>query len=113
MTPDPADRIASFRKLLAADPNDPMLQFGLGTALLRANDPTEAATAFEATIRLDPNYTAAYRELGRALEALARPEEALDTWRRGIEVASKTGDLQAGKEMTVFSARLRERGPGS
>jgi len=109
MTADPAERIASFRKLLASDPNDPMLHFGLGTALLRTNDPTEAATAFEATLRLDPNYTAAYRELGRALEALGRSEDALEAWRRGIEVAQRTGDLQAGKEMTVFSARLREK----
>jgi predicted Zn-dependent protease len=106
---DPAERIASFRKLLASDPKDPMLHYGLATTLLGAGEPGEAATHLEAAIQLNPDYTAAYRELGRALEALGRTEEALEAWRRGIEVASKTGDLQAGKEMTIFSARLRAK----
>ena len=103
---DLAERIASFRALLEADPGDPVLRIGLGLALLESGDAEGARAEFSETVRLKPDYTAAWRELGRALEALGRKSEAAEAWRRGIEVAGKTGDLQAGKEMEIFRKRL-------
>jgi hypothetical protein len=45
------------------------------------------------------------------LEALLEgglPEEALETWQRGMAVAEARGDLQAAKEMQVFARRLEK-----
>jgi hypothetical protein len=34
---------------------------------------------------------------------------ALDVYRRGVEVASRRGDQQAAKEMTVFARRIEKK----
>src|SRR5438552_533334 len=52
---------------------------------------------------------AAYRGLGRALERAGRLDEARAAYRRGLEVARQTGDLQTGKEIEVFLRRLGPR----
>ena len=36
-------------------------------------------------------------------------DDALDAYRRGIEVAERRGDKQAAKEMTVFAQRLEKQ----
>lgn len=101
-----AERIASFRALLETDPGDAVLRLGLGLALLESGEAEGARAQFSEAVRSNPDYTAAWRELGRALEALGRKPEAGEAWRQGIEVAGRTGDLQAGKEMEVFRKRL-------
>ena len=100
------ERLAALRQLAAAEPDDPVTQFLYGSeaASLGAHD--EARTAFERAIHLDPRYTAAYRHLGNALERLGHTEEATTIYRRGVDVARRTGDLQAGKEMEAFLKRL-------
>jgi Flp pilus assembly protein TadD len=102
------ERIAAFRKLLEAEPGDPLLRYGLGLELLKAGRAPEAAAEFAEAARLSPDHTAAYREWGKALERAGRPGEAREAWRRGVEVSRRTGDLQTRKEMEVFLRRLEE-----
>ncbi|MBI3989359.1 MAG: tetratricopeptide repeat protein [candidate division NC10 bacterium] len=99
-------RIEQFKEILALDPNDEVVHYGLGEEYLRAGMFEEAVQEFETVIRLKPDYTAAYRELGKALEKGRRIEEAKEAYRKGIEVGSWTGDLQTKKEMEVFLKRL-------
>jgi len=54
----------------------------------------------------DPGYSAAWKLLGKALVDIGKPQEALDAYRQGIEVAEAKGDKQAAKEMQVFARRL-------
>jgi len=109
---DPGARIAILRELATADPDDATTHFLLGRELLAAREAAEAARAFAAAIRARPDYTAAYRQLGNALEADGRVAEARNAYRQGVEIANRTHDLQAGKEMTAFLKRL-DRDSGS
>ena len=103
-------RLALLRKLAAEDPADATTHFLLGRELLGHGRAAEAIPAFEAAIRADADYAAAYRQLGNALEQAGRADEAAATYRSGVEVAARTNDLQAGKEMNAFLKRLtRER----
>lgn len=105
-------RLVVLRALAAEDPGDATTHFLLGRELLGHGRAAEAIPAFEAAIRADADYAAAYRQLGNAQEAAGRTGEAAATWQRGIEVAARTNDLQAGKEMNAFLRRLtRERPP--
>jgi tetratricopeptide (TPR) repeat protein len=113
---DRSDRIAALRELAAADPGDATAQFLLGRELLAAHEPLDAAHAFEAAVRAQPDYSAAWRQLGSALEAAGQLDAAARAWRIGVEVASRTGDLQSGKEMVALGKRLaRDHGidPGA
>ncbi len=107
---DAAARVAQFKEVADLFPDDPVARFGLANAYLEAGLAGDAVREFEETLRLKPDYTAAYRGLGRALEKAGRIEEANATYRRGIEVALRTGDLQTKKEMEVFLKRLEKRG---
>lgn len=100
------ERIAAFREIVRAEPEDPVARFGLAQTLLSAGRFAEAADAFAAVTRLSPRYTAAYRGLGRALEGAGRTEDAIGAYREGIAVSRETGDLQTGREMRVFLKRL-------
>jgi hypothetical protein len=45
-------------------------------------------------------------QLGRALERAGRRADAVSAYRKGLEVATRTGDLQTKKEIEVFLRRL-------
>jgi tetratricopeptide (TPR) repeat protein len=101
-----ATRIALLRELAAADPGDATAWFLLGRELLSHDHAGEACDAFAAAIRANPDYAAAYRQLGNAQEAAGRRDEAVETYRKGVAVAERTHDLQAGKEMNAFLKKL-------
>lgn len=89
--------LATFRKLLAIDPADPLSRFGLGKKLVQAagteESPDERASLAEAVEHLtvanrsDPGHLATYHFLSQALIRLDRTDEARDVLTRGIERA--------------------------
>lgn len=100
------DRITTLRLLAEAEPGDATTWFLLGRELLAAGSAPEAADAFRHALTADPDYSAAYRQLGNALEAAGQVDEAIAVYTRGVEVAERTHDLQAGKEMNAFLKRI-------
>jgi len=105
------DRIAEFKEVAELMPEDPVVRFGLAGAYLDAGEADHAIIEYEETIRLKPDYSAAHRGLGRALEKAGRRADAMAAYRKGLEVAAQTGDLQTKKEIEVFLRRLET--PGS
>jgi predicted Zn-dependent protease len=105
------ERVAQFQALIALDPADTVLRFGLGELYFDADDFAMAAEQFAEIVRLDPQYSAAYRYLGQSYAALARQAEAREVFERGITVAEARGDLQTAKEMRVFLRRLDKQAP--
>jgi len=104
-----SEKIPQFKEVVDLFPDDPVARFGLASAYLEAGQAEDAVREFGETLRLKPDYTAAHRGFGRALEKADRLEEAKAAYRRGIEVAVQTGDLQTKKEMEVFLKRLEQR----
>ena len=104
------DRIAEFKEVAEIMPDDPVVRFGLAGAYLEAGQVENAVLEYEETIRLKPDYSAAHRGLGRALERAGRREDAQAAYRKGLEVATRTGDLQTKKEIEVFLRRLDSTG---
>ena len=107
-----ADRIAEFKEVADLMPDDPVVRFGLAAAYLEAGQAEHAVREYEEAIRLKPDYSAAHRGLGRALERAGRCGEALAAYRRGLEVAARTGDLQTKKEIEVLVRRLETTSSG-
>ena len=101
--------VVDLEKLLEAGKETALLRFSLGNEYLKTGQPTVAVEHLQRAVALDPKYSAAWKLLGKALVESARPEEALNAYRRGIEVAERNGDKQAAKEMTVFASRLEKQ----
>lgn len=100
------DRTHSLEALLAQGPDSAMLRFSLATEYFDRGDLERAQLHAAAALALDPDYSAAWKVLGRTQAARGEAHEAADTYRRGIAVAERRGDLQAAKEMRVFLRRL-------
>lgn len=94
--------------MLAAGRDGALLRFSLGNEYLKAGDAERAAGHLGRAVALDPDYTAAWKLLARALATAGRPADALDAYRRGIAVAQRKGDKQAGREMEVFARRIEK-----
>ncbi len=104
------DRIAEFEEVVQLMPDDPVVRFGLAGAYLEAGRAEDAVREYREAIRLKPDYSAAHRGLGRALAHAGRLAEARAAYAKGVEVATRTGDLQTKKEIEVFLRRLDKAG---
>ena len=95
-----------LQALLDAGRDDALLRFGLGNACLQAGDMEVAAMHLAAATRHDSDYSAAWSLLGKALLACGHEAEAEAAWRAGLAAATRRGDVQSSKAMTVFLRRI-------
>jgi hypothetical protein len=98
-------RMAQLEALLADDPTDVFLRYGLAMEHVSAGD---EATGADHLVRLanDANYVPAFLQAGQVLARLNRVEEACDLLRRGVGAAKKQGDAHAEGEMAGLLASL-------
>src|SRR5262245_7742156 len=96
-------RMAQIEALLADDPTDAFLRYGLAMEYVSAGD---EATAVELLLHLtaDSTYVPAFLQAGQVLNRLNRSAEAADVLRRGIAVARQQGDTHAEGEMAGLLA---------
>lgn len=96
---DAERRRAMFAEVLQADPVDGLALMGLGSALLDLERYEEAAGHLGRALESQPDNSALYLSRGKALEKLERHDEARETYRAGVEVASRRGDFLPLKEL--------------
>ncbi len=94
--------------MLARGEDNATMRFALGSAYLKAGSFDKAVGHLSVAVNLDPDYSAAWKMLGKAQTAAGLPDAAIETYRRGIEVATRRGDRQAVREMQVFVQRLEK-----
>lgn len=99
--------IDALEKLLERGQDSAMLRLALGNAYQRRGERETAMRHLREAVRLDPDYSAAWKGLGRLLAEAGCCEEALETYRRGLEVAERRGDMQVVRELQVFIRRLK------
>jgi Tfp pilus assembly protein PilF len=106
---EPRAVIPGLEKLLEQGRESALLRFSLGSEYFKLRETWVAIFHLRRALELDPNYSAAWKLLGMAFAEAGVLNEALNTYRRGIEVAERKGDKQAAKEMTVFARRLEKK----
>ena len=100
------DRTASLEALLARGPDSAVLRLTLATGYFDRGELDRAVLHAEAALALDADYSAAWKLLGKLQAARGETHKAAGTYRQGIAIAERRGDLQAAKEMRVFLRRL-------
>ena len=110
---DKPDLVARFEGMLAAGRDGALVRYGLGIEYLKRGDVETALVHLKNALEQDPGYSAAWKQYAGALAQAGQDAEALEAYRRGIEVAEGKGDMQAAKEMRVFLRRLHKQGAGS
>jgi thioredoxin-like negative regulator of GroEL len=91
--------------LLADDPTDPFLRYGLAMEYVSAGDDSTAA---DQLVRLadEAGYVPAFLQAGQVLARLNRFDEACAVLRRGVAAAKSQGDSHAEGEMAGLLASL-------
>jgi predicted Zn-dependent protease len=84
--------------LLAEDPNDAFLRYGLAMEYASLGDDATAATKLLELTQSTP-YVPAFLQAGQMLAKLNRETEAMEVLRRGMLAAQKQNDQHAYGEM--------------
>lgn len=100
--------IGALKQMLAQGQDNLLLRFGLGKAMLDADQASDAIEHLLKAIEFNPEHSASWKLLGKAYAGNGQLDEAIKTYKRGIEMAEKKGDIQAAKEMNVFLKRAQK-----
>ena len=84
-------RIDALRKLVATDPNDARLRFGLALEYEKLGRWEQVVEELRNYLALAEDQGNAWGRLGRALRQLGRDQEARTAYRRGVEAATRHG----------------------
>jgi tetratricopeptide (TPR) repeat protein len=101
-----SDRLAQLEKLLAADPNDPFLTYGIALEHAKAGRFEQTIDWLDRTIALDSHYHFAYFQKAKALDELGRTDDAKAELERGIALATAANDEQAMRALAELLASL-------
>ena len=88
-----------LERLLAAEPNDVFLNFGLAMELAKEVQQEPALRQLDRVLELDPDYCAAYHQKGRLLLALGQADQARHLT-AGVQAAKRTGNAHAASQMS-------------
>jgi tetratricopeptide (TPR) repeat protein len=95
-------RMEQIEALLADDPNDAFLRYGLAMEYSGQGDDAHAAKLLEELIALTRNstpYIPAYLMCGQAYQRLGQDADAIRILKEGISMAEKVGNQHALGEM--------------
>ena len=101
-------RMAQLEAMLADDPADAFLRYGLAMEHMGLGDDATAVGVLRELIAANPEppYVPAYLQAGQALMRLDREADAAAMLRADIAAAAKTGNDHARGEMEGFLATL-------
>lgn len=100
--------LEALEQLIGGPRDNALLRYSLGGEYLKAGNAAKAVEYLQSAVERDLRFSAAWKLLGKALTEAGDPAAALAAYRRGIEVSTERGDVQAAREMTVFARRLEK-----
>lgn len=92
-------RLQKLLDFLTNEPNDPFLKYALATEYLNANDFDKAVGYFEDLLKNHSDYIGTYYHAGKLYELIDRKDDAIATYRKGMEVCRAAGDRHAFSEL--------------
>lgn len=93
------NRLDSLKALIAQDPSNAFVRYGLAMEYLKHGELQQAAAEFRGVLSVNPDYSYAYFHGAQTLEKLNRIEEAREMYEHGIATAKRTGDDKARSEL--------------
>ncbi|MFQ3650274.1 MAG: tetratricopeptide repeat protein [Gemmataceae bacterium] len=99
-------RKAQILAMLADEPDNSFLRYGLAMEYVSAGQTELALATFRELLQRDPDYVPAYLQAGQLLARMGRESEARDLLVQGIQVAQRVGNSHAASEMSSLLATL-------
>jgi Fe-S cluster biosynthesis and repair protein YggX len=111
MMSDLEERIARFRNMAQADPDNDMAHFSLANAYLQAGRFAEAARSFQRCLELNPDMSKAYQLAGEAMIKAGWTDRAVETLEAGYRVAAGKGELMPKNAIGELLASIGRQPP--
>ncbi|MBC7777602.1 MAG: tetratricopeptide repeat protein [Phycisphaerae bacterium] len=92
-------RLQYLNKLLEASPNDSFVLFALAKEYEGVGDDTQSLSFYLRLKEADPTYIGTYYHLGKLFERQEDFQNAILTYKQGIEISRKAGDRHAMSEL--------------
>ena len=119
-----ADAVRTFQHLIAVDPRNGVGYENVGVAKLQANDLAGAEVDLRKSLEVDPGLASAFTALGVVFARTNRKNDAIDAWKRAVELDGTEFDAmynligalaQAGRadEARVYGERFISTAPPS
>lgn len=100
-------RLQKLLDFLSNEPNDPFLKYALATEYLNAKELDKAIGYYEDLLKNHSDYVGTYYHAGKLYEQINRKDDAIATYRKGMEVCRKAGDMHAFSELqTVYNSAM-------
>ena len=99
-------RIELFKKMVAADPNNTTVRFGLANELFKLERFEEAANELQTYLNQADDQGNAYGKLAQAFDRLGRIEEARASYQQGIAAANRHGHPGMAQDFEMALADL-------
>lgn len=86
------NRLTTLKQMEQQQPGEPFLKYAIGLEYVGLQQDQEARKYFELLITTYGNYLPTYLHLGQLYERLGLVEQAITTYKQGIEVARSAAD---------------------
>ena len=102
------ERVKKLEEFLSQDPNDPFVIYALATEWIN-DDIQRSKQYFDQLISEHPDYIGTYYHAAQLYITLGQKDKAKQIFEKGIEVARKTGNHHALRELqNVYNELLYE-----
>jgi len=95
-------------EMLKAEPGDIFLNYALGMELISDQYYKEAREQFLKTLELKPDHFACYYQLGQISEKMNKETEAIEFYKKGLELAQQQKNAKAVNEFNEAIWMLEE-----
>lgn len=92
-------RLNHLQNMLKSSPNDGFLLFAIAKEHEKTNDLEGALAHYNTLEDTDSNYIGLYYHKGKLLERLQQIGAAIETYKKGIDLAVKAGDQHSANEL--------------
>lgn len=93
------NRRTLLEQMIADDPNDPFLYYGLALECIKEQIPGEAEKLFDLLLERFPEYLPSYYQFGQLLEKKGEIEGAIAIYQKGVVLAIEQRDLKTKSEL--------------
>lgn len=103
-----SQRLQHLTQLLESAPNDAFLLFAVAKEHEGLHNEAEALAFYLRLQETEPGYVGLYYHLGKLYEKQQAFDQAVQTYKRGIEISKKAGDRHAMSELNGALLNLED-----
>ena len=93
------NRLEQLEAFLKEQPTDDFLRYAIAQEHYKIGNLDTCQSIFEALVKESPEYSATYYHLGKLYEKKGQAEEAISTYKKGIEITIKNKENHALSEL--------------